>query len=166
VRYKVLCRYGPCLCVAPQFKQSCQRWSRFSVTRLSASIFTVGGATYLITRCHTQGDRNLNVDRPEHPNCHTEQNGPKVALRIAIRKVLGMNLGSDTGYPELRFSSVPSGKYLGNTLMGHKRLLQNPFQFIIHQSPYHPTLYSLGIESAHSHISMLSATSSTRLSLS
>jgi hypothetical protein len=30
---------------------------------------------------------------------------------------------------------------------GHDSLLRNPFQFLIHQSPYSSTLYSLGTDS-------------------
>jgi len=44
----------------------------------------------------------------------------------------------------LWFSSVPPGKFWDSTLkLGHDRFLPNPFQFIIHLSPFHSTLYSL-----------------------
>jgi hypothetical protein len=40
-------------------------------------------------------------------------------------------------------SSDLSGKCQDSTLkLGHDRLLPNPFQFIIHLSPYRSTLYS------------------------
>jgi hypothetical protein len=45
------------------------------------------------------------------------------------------------------FPSVPPGKCRDNNSLDHDRLLPNPFQFIIHLSPCHSTLYSLDIDS-------------------
>jgi hypothetical protein len=50
---------------------------------------------------------------------------------------MGSNFSLETGYPDW-FSSVPSGELSDITLkLGHNCYLPDPFQFIIHFSPYH-----------------------------
>jgi hypothetical protein len=66
---------------------------------------------------------------------------------LRIRKAPGSSLGSESGYPDERFSwfsSVPPGELKDSTLvLGHDRFLPNPLQFIIRLSLFHLTLYSL-----------------------
>jgi hypothetical protein len=65
--------------------------------------------------------------------------------------VLGSNLYWDTCYSDWSFSwvsSVSANKFRNSNFKWDRDCFhQNPFQFIIHQSPCHPIVYSLGIES-------------------
>jgi hypothetical protein len=65
--------------------------------------------------------------------------------------VLGSNLVRDTGYHDwgffLCFPSVLSVKYEDNTSVKPRPLPYESFQFIIHLSSYHLTLYSVGRDS-------------------
>jgi hypothetical protein len=70
-------------------------------------------------------------------------------LDVGIREVLGSNLGHNTGYPDYGSSwspSIPAGKFRDSILIRSRPLPSNPSQFIMHQSYYYPTLYSLGVE--------------------
>jgi hypothetical protein len=77
-----------------------------------------------------------NMEMTEHrgrevnsPASHSE--GPELKSRPGDR------------LSRLRVSSVPPGKFWDRALkLGHEHFLPNPFQFIIHLSPYHSTLYS------------------------
>jgi hypothetical protein len=70
-----------------------------------------------------------------------------LTLLLRILEFPGSNLGLDTGYPDWGvswFSPVPPGNCRDNTLkLVHNRFLRNLLQFIIHLSPFHPTLYRL-----------------------
>jgi hypothetical protein len=65
-----------------------------------------------------------------------------LALPFRIREVPGSNLCPETGYPDWDFSwfsSVPPGE-CHDSILKLGRFLPNPFQLIIHLSPYHSTL--------------------------
>jgi hypothetical protein len=66
-----------------------------------------------------------------------------LTLLLCIREVPGSNLGPETGYP-LWFSSVPPGEcHDSSWKLNCDGLLSNPFQFNVHLSPYHWTIFSL-----------------------
>jgi hypothetical protein len=71
--------------------------------------------------------------------------GTSKLLLHRVREVPGPNLGWEIGYPEfLWFSSVPPDECLNSTLkLDNDRFFLNPFQFIIHFSLFHSTLYSV-----------------------
>jgi hypothetical protein len=75
-----------------------------------------------------------------------------LTLLLCIQEVLGSNLGPETGYPDCGFSwfsSVLTGKLWDSTLkLGHDPFLPHPFQFIIHLSPLHSTLYNLSVQTS------------------
>jgi hypothetical protein len=69
-----------------------------------------------------------------------------VTLQTCIRELLGLNLSPNTSYPDWDFYGFTHSRH-ANARIGHRidhdRVLSNPFQSRIHQSPYHPTVYSL-----------------------
>jgi hypothetical protein len=66
-------------------------------------------------------------------------------LLLHIREVPGSNLGPETDYPDgFRGFFSPSRRMPGCILkVGHNSLLPKPFQFMVHLSPVHSTLFSL-----------------------
>jgi hypothetical protein len=79
----------------------------------------------------------------------TEQADLDVTLYICILDVLGSNLGRSTGYSERISRYFPQSLQTNAgivTRLGHDRFLPNPFQFIIHLSPSHPTLNTIDTE--------------------
>jgi hypothetical protein len=77
----------------------------------------------------------------------TEQIGLGITFLACIRKFLGFNLGSYTGYPDLRFllsSWVPPCKF--QNIMSIKRLAHPSKSFPIHLSSYRQKLYSFDTE--------------------
>jgi quinol-cytochrome oxidoreductase complex cytochrome b subunit len=65
---------------------------------------------------------------------------------VKTKEVLGSNRSQDTCYPDWEFSwfysFLQTHAWLVSQL-GQSRFLPDPFQFIIHWSSYHSTLYSL-----------------------
>jgi hypothetical protein len=73
-----------------------------------------------------------------------------LTLLLCIRDVPGSNLESETGYPDQGSFVVflSSSKRIPDSpvKLGHDRFLPNPFQFIVHLSPYYSTLYRLVLD--------------------
>jgi hypothetical protein len=78
-------------------------------------------------------------------NRGAENAGVPRTLKTYIREVLGSNLGRRAGYSEI-FRGFPLSFRANAGIVpkfGHDRIVPNPFQFIIYQSSYHSTLYSV-----------------------
>jgi hypothetical protein len=92
--------------------------------------------------CSVTNNTQISVTRYNEPNVVVQW----LTILLRIRKVPGSYLGLETGYPDRFpwFSSVHPGKCWDNSLkLRHDRFLTRSFQFIIHSSPLHSTLYSL-----------------------
>jgi hypothetical protein len=84
---------------------------------------------------------------PEYLCFGTERRSPLVNTPASCSGGPGSDLVPKTGCPDWGFScfsSVPPGKCRDRTcVLGNCRFLSNPFQFMIHLSSFHSTLYSL-----------------------
>jgi hypothetical protein len=69
-----------------------------------------------------------------------------LTLLLLIREVPGSNIGPETAYPDWGISlfSQAFQASVGILKLGHDSFLPHSFQFFIHRSPFHSTLYSLG----------------------
>jgi hypothetical protein len=69
-----------------------------------------------------------------------------VTLWACIRETLGSNLYKDAAYPDGSFRGYHQLLHENTGIvsrLGYDRFLPNPFPFIIYQSSYHSTIYSI-----------------------
>jgi hypothetical protein len=89
---------------------------------------------------------NVNYSFLIAPYNQTERRGRVVSTPVSYSNAPGSNIGQERGYPDWSspwFSSAPPCECWDSTIrLCYDRFLPNHFQFIIHLSPFHSTLYT------------------------